>query len=640
MPERAAAAPPRCSFGVVMRALGDPTGTEVSIALVPRRVGCVAPKALRQVRVFARGKPVRAFARLGVTDSESRFVLPALPRRARVIVRAVAAKSAVRASTRVRRRPDLVVRLKAPTSARSGVQFLVDAEIVEQGRDTGATARLTVTNGATVLSTTSVDVRAGGRTRVSLPVTLNTSATLVARVDGALPREFDSTNDEASATVRLVEFQLNPARVLAPSFAGYGAQFNHHVYAAVSRGFGVTDENVVQMESEVVGLQPQLVRIFFNKGAFSDPDRMQSFVRTSQLAQRAGATIDVTWQSTYGPSPEQDMDQFAGVLVDLVRNQGVSNVRWVTVQNEVNSTRISMDQYARTIRRLDADLRTAGVRDRIRFMGGDLVGTTSPLGQSQRDWFDFMATQLSDVVDAYGIHVFWDYWDTPKLARRLTEVRAIVDALPETGRKPIYVTEYGVRGRPGSSFAGGAWDDGSPFQATNVNAFQVAWLDVLAAQLGYAGTIKWDAYLAKYDNGTQDYSVIGGPLEGWPLRPAYHLLRLFTQTTRPGWSVLGVDAPADRRLVTAYRGSAGELTLIGLNTDGALLNTVSPIPISYSIGGVQAGASFRLLFWNLSGDGLETENAVVTADADGVVTVTAPLHAVFALTTVAPVPRR
>jgi hypothetical protein len=508
---------------------------------------------------------------------------------------------------------------------------MVEAEVVEKGRDTGATAQLTLLSGGIALTTASVDIRAGGRFRVPVPLTLQAPATLVARVEGALPRESDSTNNEATATIQLVEFQLSP-NVLVPTLAGYGAQFNHHVYAAISRGIGVTDENVVQMESQIGALQPQLVRIFFNKGAFADADRMQSFVRTVQLAQRTGATINITWQSSYGPSPEGDMDQFAGVLVDLVRNRGVSNLRWVTVQNEVNSTRIPMDQYARTIRRLDSDLRAAGVRDLIKFMGGDLVGTTSPLGQSQQDWFSFMATQLADVVDAYGIHVFWDYWDTAKLERRLTEVRAIVDALPEAGRKPLYVTEYGVRGRPGSSYAGGAWDDGSPFQATSVNAFQLAWFDVLSARLGFAGTIKWDAYQAKYDNGTQDYSLIGGPAEGWPLRPAYHLLRLLTQTIRPGWSVVGVEAPADRRLVSAYRGPASELTLIGLSADGGQLNTVSPTQVGYVVGGFRPGQSFRLLFWNLAGDGLVTETAPVIADAGGVVSVTAPLHSVFALT--------
>jgi hypothetical protein len=40
-------------------------------------------------------------------------------------------------------------------------------------------------------------------------------------------------------------------------------------------------------------VQPQLVRIFFNSLDFTVSDRMASFVRTAQLAQRAGATINI-----------------------------------------------------------------------------------------------------------------------------------------------------------------------------------------------------------------------------------------------------------------------------------------------------------------------------------------------------------
>ena len=75
--------------------------------------------------------------------------------------------------------------------------------------------------------------------------------------------------------------------------------------------------------------------------------------------------------------------------------------------------------------------------------------------------------------------------DTQKLVDRLTEVRQIVDALPEAGRKPIYVAEYGVRGL--RSFNGvptvdpGVWQDGTPITQTNISAFQHAWFDVLAA---------------------------------------------------------------------------------------------------------------------------------------------------------------
>ena len=89
-----------------------------------------------------------------------------------------------------------------------------------------------------------------------------------------------------------------------------------------------------------------------------------------------------------------------------------------------------------------------------------------------------------------------DYWDTQKLQDRLNEVRAIVDALPPAGRKPLW-------------------------------------------RLGYVGTSKWDSSFAKYDNATQAYYMIGDPQSGWPLYPLYNFLRLTTSVVQSGWSVVG-----------------------------------------------------------------------------------------------------
>ena len=59
---------------------------------------------------------------------------------------------------------------------------------------------------------------------------------------------------------------------------------------------------------------------------------------------------------------------------------------------------------------------------------------------------------------------------------------------------------------------------------TNIAAFQQFWFNLESAQLGFAGTAKWDAYWGKYDAGTQAYWMIGPPEEGWPLFPAYHAM--------------------------------------------------------------------------------------------------------------------
>jgi hypothetical protein len=246
---------------------------------------------------------------------------------------------------------------------------------------------------------------------------------------------------------------------------------------------------------------------------------------------------------------------------------------------------------------------------------------------------------MSDILDAYSIHVFWDYWDTQKLVDRLTEVRAIVDALPESGRKPLYVAEYGVRGL--RKFNGlpagdpGVWEDGTPITTTNVSAFQHAWFDVLAARLGYLGTSKWDSYFGKYDNGTQSYYFIGSPQNGWPLYPMYNFMQLLTTTVKREWQVVSVDSvPDTSRLLAGYLGKQGQETIVGLDTLGAQLNTASTTLVSYTIAGLPPSKPANLLIWNQAGDGLVGPKQPVLPDGNGVATISVPQHAVFVLTTI------
>jgi hypothetical protein len=497
--------------------------------------------------------------------------------------------------------------------------FYVQVKLLNRG----AHPRKTTVALATAKRT--VTVRPRRRVTVKLPVTLTTLGPnkLTVTATGARPR---------SLTVDVAEFKARTATVLVPDFAGYGGQFNHHVYSALSRAVGVSDQNVVDMETKMRALHPEFSRIFFTPQAFTDPDKMQSFVRTVQFAQSTGTDINITWQGgTFQPQ------NFANVLLDLVRNKGITHLKWVTLQNEPNRTRMTMQAYEQQYRDLDPLIQS--IRGQVKYMGGDLTRGPDTGPPNQDAWFQYLATHMSDVLDAYSIHVFWDYWDTQKLVSRLTEVRAIVNALPQKARKPLYVTEYGVRGLDTFNGAAtvdpGVWDDGTPITQTNISAFQHAWFDVLAADLGYMGTSKWDLYYGKYDNGTQAYYLIGAPQYSWPLYPMYNLLQLFTLTVKRGWQVVPTDSvPATSRLLASYAGKKKQLTVIGLDTAGAQLNAGATTTSSYSIAGFPPSKPVNLLVWNANADGLVAPKQTVTADANGMVNVTVSQQAVFVLTTV------
>jgi hypothetical protein len=348
------------------------------------------------------------------------------------------------------------------------------------------------------------------------------------------------------------------------------------------------------------------------------------------------------------------MGRFAAALDDLVRARGLTGVRWVTIQNEPNRTNVTPAQIEALYRALDTQLVTRGLRDHIRFMGGDLVefGELANLpNPDHHTWWTYMAEHMTDLLDAYSVHVYWNYWDIPRMEFRLRDVREIVDSLPPEARRPVYVTEFGVRGRP--SVPGfpaipqpGYWENGTALQRTNIAAFQQLWFDVVSAQLGYSGTVKWDAYWGTYDNSyVASHWLIGPASEGWPLMPTYHALRLLFQTTQRGWQVIGVDpwveddrrsgvADQEEKEVTAYAGPNGELTLVGLDTRARALNAASTESVAYSVGGLPPLATLNLGVWNAAGDGRNSAAGTVVTSAAGVARFEIPLQAAFALTTV------
>jgi hypothetical protein len=331
--------------------------------------------------------------------------------------------------------------------------------------------------------------------------------------------------------------------------------------------------------------------------------------------------VNVTyWHGPY-PNPAKQMQDFAGVLRDLMETRKIAAVQYVTIQNEVNSTKVTMPLYQQLYRLLDADLKAAGIRDRVKFVGGDL------LRDGQRDWFEYMAKHMADVLDGYSVHIYWDYTDTDKLVSRLKEVRAIVNSLP-SGRKPLYVTEFGVRGvrapgeaQPGHDAAG------TPMESTNTAALQQAWFDILAARLGYVATVRWDAYFAMYDKTRQNFSMIGPPQGGWATRPSFRVARMLTHTVKPGSHAVAVSGSAGGRLVTAFK-DGSDTTVLLLNNNDCRQR--------YHIEGLPTNRNFYFIVWNAEGDGGLKAEPPLHSSSKGGFTASVPPHSVVSLTTIFP----
>lgn len=651
---------PQCDYPLALRALTGPQGADLTVR-AGAATGCAPADVLKkvQVKVYAAdGKLAEVFNLVDVPSSDA-IALGTVERGRRIEADALVQNGdrthVSRGEAITRLRPDLVVAdVDVPPQTLTTRPVDVVAEIAERNGETAADAVVKLTFGDTVLET-AVHVPAGGSTGVSFAGVALTTATpteLTLTIVSAAPAETNAANNNASASVDVSEHELELGRLVLASLGGFGAQLNGHVYAGVTPA---PPGSMPDLEDKVKALEPQIVRIFYSEQQELTPARYDSFVQTVRLAQEAGATINITYQSAARAknNPTSFMSLFAGVLHDLVEVEGLSNVRWVTVQNEPNRTNLTLGEYETLNRVLQAQMDARGIGEHIGIMAGDLVefGELANIPfPDHHTWWDYLAANMSDIVDAYSVHVYWNYWDTPRFEYRLRDVREIVDALPAAARKPVFVTEFGVRGIlnwPGKpAFQPGYWEDGTPLARTNLAAFQQLWFSLAASQLGFTGVIKWDAYWGRYDGSYNgQHYLIGPPEEGWPLLPAYHALRLLLQTTARDWQVVGVapwtddDARSDvndtaEKEIAAYAGPGGRLTLAGLDSNGAQLNGASSEIGVYSVGGLPPGATFNLATWNAAGSGVNAVDGTVTTSAAGVARFEVPLHAAFALTTV------
>jgi hypothetical protein len=566
-----------------------------------------------------------------------------------------------RGRTMVRLRPDLtVVAVHAPPQTLTTRPIDVVADLEELNGEVGATATVDLMLGPTPIAGTQTVTLGPGASRsvtfAGVDLTSPVSTMLTVVVEGVEPFETDDSNNSGTTEVEVTEHELARTNVLVSALGGYGAQFNQHVYASITPK---PPTSLPDLEAKVVELEPQLVRIFFHEVQERDPDQLASFYETVELAQQAGAAINITYHTAANAklNPDRFMRDFAVVLETLVKAKGLTNVAWVTIQNEVNTTQVTPEQYNALYRELHDELVTRGLRGQIGLMGGDLTenGPASVPHPNHRFWWQYMAENMSDVLDAYSVHIYWNYWDLPRMEFRLRSVREIVDGpLVAGARKPLYVTEYGVRGIqniPGKpAIQPGYWADGTPLSRTNIAAFQHLWFGIASAQLAYSGAVKWDAYWGRYTPGYREtYNLIGPADEGWPLFPAYHALRLLFQTTARGWQVVGVEPWADddwkldadgrpfdqpEKELAAYVGADGELTVIGLDSRGRGLNGVSEgAAPQYSIGGLPANTELNVALWNEVGNGETSVAGTVMTGPAGVARFAVPLHAAFSLTT-------
>ena len=240
---------------------------------------------------------------------------------------------------------------------------------------------------------------------------------------------------------------------------------------------------------------------------------------------------------------ENTTRQFVQILHELIDVRKLTAIRYVTIQNEVNGEgdtgrhfKLDPPEYEAINRALDAELRKAGPRDKIKIVGGDL------LMREQEIWIPFLGQHLADICDGWSMHAYWDYWDDGKIERRINGFADLVAALPANQQRPMYATEFGVRGHRVDLLKNdpGDYENGAPIATTPLQANQMARFIIESLRRGFVADVAWNMDDSLYDH-PMKYGLLGSPKDGWPLKPAYNVIRLFTHTYATRMALRGCD---------------------------------------------------------------------------------------------------
>ena len=492
----------------------------------------------------------------------------------------------------------------------------------------------------------------------------------------------DDPSEENSNALEARTLTIRPDQVIAADFAGFGAQYNQNLYSDASRDLdGVTPANLSVLEDKLSELGAGYVRIFFDAAAA--PDEQASFVRTVALAQRGGATINITyWHGPY-KDPKGQMKIFAQALAGLFAQPSPPSSLDVTIQNEVNTTPcVTQEIYGQLYVALDGELRALGARDHVRFIGGDLLrgGVASDEPESfekrvthcmdqcgytrqdcvdkaqanastQEAWLQDFATRpvvgvpgakvLSDLFAGYSAHIYWNYWDRNKMIERLDGLKKAIDSLPVKARKPLYITEFGARGLPtAQQLAPGVATDkhpaldadghkflasnGYPIASTYIEAFQTGRFAVEALKRGVVGIVRWDAFDARYQKAPMgDYSMLMNGKNDWAEMPSFPVVSVLDEAGVRGWNVVAVDGDGRQGVVAAALAGPGGGRSLFVANDTAAKQVIT-------VHGLPKSQTLRVIEWSRT---LGRTERKAKTNATGTTVVQVPLHAITVVTT-------
>jgi len=360
--------------------------------------------------------------------------------------------------------------------------------------------------------------------------------------------------------------------------------------------------------------------------------------------------------------PTEKMRCFALIIAEA-RRQGFTCVTHATIQNEVNGAltdiarkgkpHLSMRLYEWLYRELDRFLKAIDdpgqpgkkLKESVTVVAGDLierVGMNAP-GSRPNDWLKYMHPNMGvdhhdlvRVADAYSEHIYWDPTEFP--AKPRDRLNGIVKTLSDLHcEMPFYVTEYGVRWlvkvvngvktdqkleerkRPGELH-------GSKMEDSPEAAFQHAWFDALAPQLGCVGLVKWVLYRTDMIYGWGEWGMVDPPSASFRRTASYRMMRLFTHAVGNKWRATGLGDAGVNVMASRFLAPNGDDQTVLVLNKGVQARDVEVTTL-------RKNRVYHRAIWNRDAAGGLVSLDPERSASDGVLTVTVPQNGVVALST-------
>lgn len=444
-----------------------------------------------------------------------------------------------------------------------------------------------------------------------------------------------------------------PEAVMRPTL-GYGAQMFTDLFV---NGPQIPPVLASRLEQLAAGHS----RIFVEPVAVKNANgvRRKALMGTLGFAQKAGANVNLTWWSgPYFRDPnnpseagyigDELMRGFADFLLKI--RKPFPCVTHITIQNEPNSHDIGREHnvqksfavYERLYRRLKDELHKRDdplspdkkLDKAFELVGGDLVlgGPDGIPHSNQDDWIRFMQRHMRDVLGGYSIHVYWKSGDYNRFETRLANLLNL-----QIG-KPVYVTEYGVRGpdfqTPDRMFEQGSLH-GRNVEDSIESGLQHAWFNALAPQYGVVGLAKWACY--RIDTGKtkpagprrpeRDAGLLCGIGRNFDATHNYRVTSLFNKIAGKGSKAAAFGKGGDV-LVSVFALPNGQQSVVVLNRGGRAAN------LQLTGRRLIPNRSYNRATWNEHGDGhVVTQLPKLAADGNGNTTLTVARQSLVALST-------